>query len=165
MSAPSAAVSAATPVRPADLLLHPVLLASFALLAFNDHVLKVHHPGLLSGKLSDVAFMIAAPLWLYVGGLWLMGARGDRPGLRRRWLCVCVCGTGALFVAMQLTAWGDAAYRHGLGLLQWPWHALRSLAADGMLPALRPVHATPDATDLLCLPLLLLAQALGRRTA
>jgi hypothetical protein len=154
--------------QPGELLLHPLVLSSFALLAFNDHLLKVHHPGLLSGKLSDVAFMIAAPLWLYVGGAWLADrlARGRfAERARHPWLLCCVIGIGVLFSAMQLSAWGDALYRHGLGLLQWPLRALvSSLAGDGAV-ALRPVQATPDPSDLLCLPLLGIAYALGRRSA
>lgn len=155
--------SAAGPARaPGELLMHPVVLSSFALLAFNDHVLKVHHPGLLSGKLSDVAFMIAAPLWLYVGGAWLAGGRLDGRG-RRAWLWGCVLGVGLLFSAMQLSAWGDAFYERLLGQLQWPLRALAAWLAGGSPGPVRAVVATPDASDLLCLPLLLGALWLGRR--
>ena len=39
----------------ASLLLHPLFLAALAVLWLNDHVLKERWPGLVTGKLSDVA--------------------------------------------------------------------------------------------------------------
>jgi len=45
-------------------LLHPVALASLALLVVNDHVLKTRFPGVVTGKLSDFAGMVVAPLVL-----------------------------------------------------------------------------------------------------
>jgi hypothetical protein len=40
------------------LLTHPVFTGSVALLAVNDHVLKARWPGLITGKLSDIAGVI-----------------------------------------------------------------------------------------------------------
>jgi hypothetical protein len=40
------------------LLSHPVFTGSVALLAINDHVLKARWPGLITGKLSDIAGVI-----------------------------------------------------------------------------------------------------------
>mgnify|MGYP000618363709 CR=1 FL=1 len=54
-------------------LIHPVSLLALALLVVNDHYLKEAYPSFLSGKLSDVAFMILAPLWLLVGARWALG--------------------------------------------------------------------------------------------
>jgi hypothetical protein len=51
------------------LLSHPVFTGSVALLAVNDHVLKARWPGLITGKLSDVAgvIMIAIALTAITG--------------------------------------------------------------------------------------------------
>ncbi|MFF0150404.1 hypothetical protein [Micromonospora sp. NPDC005203] len=42
-------------------LCHPATLIALVLLLVNDHVLKAAHPGLLTGKLSDVAGLVLAP--------------------------------------------------------------------------------------------------------
>jgi hypothetical protein len=65
-----------------------------------------------------------------------------------------------IFLTMAaLTAAGDAAYRYGVGSLQWPFQALASLATGDGLPALRPVQATRDPTDVLTIPFGLVALA------
>ena len=43
-------------------LVHPVALVALAAWIANDHFLKRLHPGLVSGKLSDVACLIVVPL-------------------------------------------------------------------------------------------------------
>lgn len=45
-------------------MLHPITLVSLAMLVLNDHFLKWAHPSWLTGKLSDVAGMILAPIVL-----------------------------------------------------------------------------------------------------
>jgi hypothetical protein len=135
------------------------VLAACLLLALNDHWLKHAHPGFWSGKLSDVAFMVVAPVWLYVGGLWLVPPLREMPSWRARFRDACVLGIGLMFASMQLTEWGDAAYRHGLGALQWPFRTLLAALSGEPLHGVRPVHATPDPSDLLCLPLLLWTRA------
>jgi hypothetical protein len=157
-------------------LVHPLALGSWSVLLLNDHWLKHAHPGWLSGKLSDVAFMVLAPLWLQAAWLLLRswGRHGEQPGAcslaRHRWsLGACMALVGTALVLMETTRWGDAAYRHGLGGLQYPfrwvWAALRGDA----LPRILPVSATRDLTDLLCLPALagawwVGAAARGRRS-
>jgi hypothetical protein len=44
------------------LLTHPVFTGSVALLAVNDHVLKARWPGLITGKLSDIAGVVMIAL-------------------------------------------------------------------------------------------------------
>ena len=54
-------------VRPAlAWLASPVTVLALVLLAVNDHVLKQAHPGAVTGKLSDVAGLVAAPALLAV---------------------------------------------------------------------------------------------------
>jgi hypothetical protein len=152
-------------------LLHPLTLASWGVLVFNDHWLKHAHPGWLSGKLSDVAFMILAPLWLQAA--WLL-ACSHGPGLGRlpevaptsrtsaRWsLGVSMAVVGGTLILMETTRWGDAAYRFGLGGLQYPFRAFLALTRGMTAPSVRPVAATPDLTDLLCLPALAAAWWIG----
>ncbi|MBG6102296.1 hypothetical protein IW249_002710 [Micromonospora vinacea] len=42
-------------------LCHPATVLALVLLLVNDHVLKAAHPGLVTGKLSDVAGLVLAP--------------------------------------------------------------------------------------------------------
>ena len=63
---------------PADLLLHPAAFGAIVLLVLNDHIFKAAFPGPITGKLSDVAGLIIAPLVLVAlveVALW--AARGD----------------------------------------------------------------------------------------
>jgi hypothetical protein len=61
---------------------------------------------------------------------------------------------GATLVLMETTHGGDAAYRHGLGWLQYPFRWVWAAIGGAALPAMQPVAATRDLTDLLCLPAL-----------
>ncbi len=148
---------------PGALLLHPVALGALGALLMNDQLLKRVWPGVVSGKLSDVAGMVLFPLVLHAAAE-LAAARAGRPlSLRAsgRVLLVTVVATALGFTLAEVTTVGDTAYRFGLGALQWPFQALLGLAAGTGLPALRPVSATPDQTDLLALPFGLVALRLG----
>jgi hypothetical protein len=48
-------------------LAHPVTLLALLVLVLNDHVWKARHPGLVTGKLSDVAGVVLTPAVLGVG--------------------------------------------------------------------------------------------------
>ena len=130
--------------------LHPIPLAAVALLAVNDWVLKPRlGPGAVTGKLSDLAGLVFAPVVLSAAiGLVLhvaarLGARVD-PSLSRRRLIACIAATGAVFTAVKL----DPA-------------AARMLAA--VISHLgRPAAITLDRTDLACLPALAVAWWIGR---
>ena len=72
-------------------LTHPGWWCALALLALNDHMLKGSGllPGALTGKLSDVAGMVAAPVlaaalrWVVVALRWVVAAlRWVREALR-----------------------------------------------------------------------------------
>lgn len=49
---------------PGDYLANPVAIIALGIVIFNDRYLKVHHPGVVSGKLSDFAGLIYFPLFL-----------------------------------------------------------------------------------------------------
>jgi hypothetical protein len=150
---------------PADGLLHPVALASLAILLLNDHVLKVTAPSPLTGILSGLAGIIIFPLVLQA--VWEMHA-----SLSGRWsgpsASVIVLGcvaTGIGYAAVEIYPLAADAYRHGLGALQWPASAVIALLGHQQLPPLIPVLAVSDPYDLLALPFLTLPWLLGRERA
>jgi len=155
------------PVRalsPGDGLLHPVALGAVALLILNDHVLKSAWPGAVTGKLSDVAGLVVAPLALQAGWELLTWARGRWVGPSTRVLAVAIALVGVGFVAIQLWEPAVSAYRWGLGILQWPFQAVAAVVVHGdALPPLAAVSSTPDAADLLALPSLGVAWWVGER--
>lgn len=134
---------------PAGELLDPVALGAVLLLLLNDWVLKGRAPGLLTGKLSDLAGLVAAPLIATAAldiALWAaarLGAPVDF-SLRRWKLLAAAAAIGVVFAAVKLSP--DAA---------------RSLerAASAVGLAWR---IAPDPSDLVCLPGLALALWLGR---
>ncbi len=77
------------------MLREPVFLFALALLVVNDHWLKHSGllPGWLTGKLSDFAGLIVAPLLLVT----LLGARGRRARL------LCFVAVSTAFVALELS--------------------------------------------------------------
>ncbi|HEU4735067.1 MAG TPA: hypothetical protein VFT22_44555 [Kofleriaceae bacterium] len=141
---------AEAPALPLGEALHPITLAGVLVLVVNDWVLKpCLGPGLVTGKLSDLAGLAFAPVVLSAAiGLVLhlavrLGARVD-PSLSRARLVACIVATGAVFAAVKL----DPA-------------AARALAA--VISQLgRPATIYLDRTDLACLPALAIAAWIGR---
>lgn len=153
----AAPVGRPTPV-PGDGLLHPLVVTAVALLALNDHWGKAAVPGWVTGKLSDVAGLAFFPLLLQAG--WEV-ARRARPSTRA--LAGAVAATALVFTLVKVWPPAAALYRCGLGLLQWPVHALVAWAGERPLPGHRHVALAMDATDLLALPALALAWRWGLR--
>ncbi len=114
-------------------LLHPLWLGAVATLAVNDHLLKGAGilPGWVTGKLSDVVGLFAAPLLLAV----LL-----RVSSRRSW-ALAHLAIGAVFAAIQLSPSAAQTWSALMGLVGVPW------------------AITSDPTDLLALPMLLLSYA------
>lgn len=116
---------------PARALLTPTWVGALALLVANDHWLKGSGllPGVLTGKLSDFAGMMVAPVLLAT----LLGVRS------RGALLACHVAVAAVFTGIQLST-GFAAQWSGLmGMFGHPW------------------TITCDPTDLIALPFLLLS--------
>ncbi|CAN5142123.1 hypothetical protein BH11MYX1_BH11MYX1_41780 [soil metagenome] len=114
-------------------------------LLVNDWVLKPRFRGsFVTGKLSDVAGMIFAPVVLSAAiGLGLKLLRRD-PTLTRRRLVLCCAATAVGFTLVKLVPTiGDAVAR-GLGIFG------------------RRAAFYPDWTDVLCTPLVLVAYWIGR---
>jgi hypothetical protein len=143
-------------ISPGEGLLHPVAGAAVALLILNDHVGKVHWPGLVTGKLSDVAGMVFFPLLLQalleMG--WVAVGRSAPPSARL--LACCVVLTGCAFVAVKILPPFNE-------LLEWAWGWLQAPAAMTSGAGIRPTVFTMDPTDLLALPVLALAWAVGKQ--
>ncbi len=114
----------------------PVAVVSLVLLVLNDHLLKQAWPGAVTGKLSDVAGLVVAPLLLTVG-LAAIGVR--RPCA---WACVL---TAAGFTAVKVSPAAAGVVSGWWSLTGFP---------TGM-------HADP--TDLLALPAVLVAWQVHRR--
>ena len=133
---------AESPALPVGEALHPVALAAVIVLVVNDWVLKPRFHGVVTGKLSDVAGLVFAPVVLSaVVGLVLKVARARDPYLTHRRLVACCVATAAGFAAVKLCA---PIREH--------------------LAALIGHHAEfyPDWTDLLALPAVLVAYWIGR---
>lgn len=129
----------------------------------NDQVLKAAWPGFLTGKLSDVAGMVVAPLLLvamweiaeWITGRW----RGPAGSV----LVVAIVAVGLTFAAVQVWEPASAAYGWAIGAGQWPFRAVAAAISGAPTPTLSPVVATADAEDLLALPALAVTWWVGRR--
>jgi hypothetical protein len=118
-------------LRPARALLTPVWVGALALLVANDHWLKGSGllPDLMTGKLSDFAGMLVAPVLLAT----LLRVRS------RRALLACHVAVAAVFAGIQLSAGFAGQWSALMGMVGHPW------------------QITCDPTDLIALPFLLLS--------
>lgn len=134
-----------SPVRrvPAEFLLRPEPLAAALLIAFNDFWLKPRHPGVLSGKLSDVGLCFLFPILVAAVLEWALRLIAFRkPFAPRRGLYVTSAWLAAAYFALIKTF--PAGSRFHVELL------------TALLPSHR-FSATADWTDLVCLPLVVVA--------
>lgn len=148
---------------PGDGLLHPVPILAICLMVANDHALKQLSPGIVTGKLSDLAGLIFFPLFLQAVWETLTSAIGRPVVANRRILLVSVIATGLVFSAAKLVAEAGDAYRVGLGALQWFVAGPALLLGGNALGAPQAVHFTADLTDLVVLPALAIAWFVGSR--
>lgn len=157
--------SVSSRARAGAYLLHPAVVIAIAVLVVNDHWLKHAIPSWLTGKLSDAAGMVFFPL--IAAGLVDLGSLLFRRELsesaRRTWVTAWVIATGVVFASIQLSELCGDIYRHGLGAIQWPVHALIAAARGHGLAPLAPVEHTPDPTDLVALPFLFIPWWIAHR--
>ena len=144
-------------MRPGDVLIHPIALAATALYALNDHILKEVTPGLLSGKLSDVAGLVVLPLTLLAIAEITTGRIYGR-----RALIAAVGISAAGFAAVEVWPVAEAAWCWTWGALQWPFLAGSAWISGSAVPPITPVITWSDPTDLLTLPAALAALAVRR---
>jgi hypothetical protein len=163
--APSTARARTRPApSAASALARPLPLLAVALLVVNDHWAKQAYPGWLTGKLSDVAGMVFFPLLLAALAEGALGAVDVRPPPHRTLVAACAA-TALAFALAKTTEAGNAAYRAGLGYAQWPFYALAAAARGQPAPPQRDVVLVRDPSDLIALPFVGLAYALGARRA
>jgi hypothetical protein len=145
-------------------LLHPVMLLSLVVLVVNDHVIKHCWPGVLSGKLSDFAVMVLLPLFLH-GLVELAYQRLSRPlgaAASARWLLGSLVASALIFGLPEVWQPAELTYRYGAAALRYPFQLFWAMLHGRASLRFVPVRATADITDLLALPMALLAWRAGR---
>lgn len=139
---------------PGSELFHPVAVGSLLLLILNDHLLKGSAmPSSLTGKLSDVAGLVVAPLVLGATVAWIRALLLRPPPPRPRstaWLMVAV--TAAAFTAIKLSPPAMELYRHTMGVAQWLPGAMWAVLTGSGAPPMPAVSAVVDRTDLVAPP-------------
>jgi hypothetical protein len=149
---------------PGDLLLHPVALVALVLVIFNDMVLKVSYPSVLSGKLSDFAGLVYFPLFLvaaFEGLRWLRRRSGWE--LTPRAVVVAVVVVGSAFVAIKVSYPAGEVYRTVMGMVWYPLDLVSSVLGGNGVPPLSRVALVQDRVDLIAVPSLLLPVWVARR--
>ncbi|GAA3000659.1 hypothetical protein [Streptosporangium longisporum] len=131
---------------------HPATVVATVVLPVNDHVLKALWPGLLTGKLSDVAGLLVAPpvltlalVLMSMPVLALLRAGSLLPALTRVAAPVATVVTGAGFTAVKVT-------QEGAEFASRVWSTVAI-----------PSRMLADPTDLLALPALGAAWLIWRR--
>jgi hypothetical protein len=148
-----------------DGMLHPVVIGAVAMLIANDQFLKSVAPGVVTGKLSDVAGLLFFPL-LIVAAVEIVAA------LRGRWrqpsdrvAVAAVVATGLVFAAVKLFPAAEGVYELLLGIIQWPFQTAAALLAGRAAGPPVAVELSRDPTDLVALAALWVPFHLGRRRA
>jgi hypothetical protein len=141
-------------------LAHPIAIGAVLLLLVNDHVLKRAFPGVVTGKLSDVAGMVFFPL-LLVSFVDVLRPR-LRASTRLRILAGACAATAVVFAATKTLPVANEAYRFTWAAMGWPFRALRAAILHRAVPGLSPVVLVRDPTDLVAVPFVLVAWWVGR---
>ena len=116
-----------------DALLHLITIGSIVVLLINDHIFRYIWPSWFTGKLGDVAWLIFAPVLVFV----IFGA-AKLNGNLARWISICVVG-------LVFTLANTSRYYHGVIS-----EVFSSLAGW-------ETQITADPTDLLTLPALIVS--------
>ena len=146
-------------------MLHSLTLGAVALLIANDQLFKGLAPGVVTGKISDVAGLLFFPTLIVAVVETVAATRGRWRRPSRGILLAAVVATGIAFAAVKLSGAGEAAYEAALGLLQWPFRAVGSIAAGGIPWPPSRVELTRDPTDLVAMAALWVPYHLGLRRA
>ena len=143
------------------LLLHPLAVTAVAVLVVNDHLVKSAWPGVVSGKLSDIAGLVFFPLLLASVAEVVVLRLGPRRLMPLRMpprlaLGAAIVLTAVGFTLVKTVAVATAAFDLALGFGQW-------VVAFGPISgaALIPTSTTTDPTDLVALPALAVAWWIG----
>ncbi|MBX3225036.1 MAG: hypothetical protein KF795_31250 [Labilithrix sp.] len=140
----------------------PLAIVAVLVLFVNDHVLKQAWPGLVTGKLSDIAGMIFFPLLLHtLAWTFVPRARRDARLFDRMLVAICVA-TAIAFALTKTLPIANDAYRVTWGAMLWPLRALRAIFRGAALPGFARVVLVRDPTDLVAVPFVALAWLTGR---
>lgn len=134
---------------------HPIALLAVSTLLVNDQWLKYAYPSWFTGKLSDFAGLVFFPLLLVS-----LVPRSIPLGTRIPLFVACAA-TATAFALVKVWSPANELYRVGLGLVQWPFRSAAALLSGHPLPRLAKVSLVRDASDLLALPMVIVAYALG----
>lgn len=140
-----------------DAVLRPVVVAALVLLILNDHLLKAAWPGVVTGKLSDIAGLILFPIFLLSIIEFAQHARGRWHGPDRTIALICCALTASTFAAVKVVPMATDSYEVTLGFLQWLPAVAAALLTAQPLPAAWRVTLVADPTDLLALPAVVIA--------
>ena len=119
------------------------LIVIAALIVWNDLWLKRHHPGLVSGKLSDIGLCVFLPLFAAAALEWF--AVACRRSIQAN--ALACAATGIYFSAVKLWPAATRAHVEWLSIVMPRWH----------------FRAVTDPTDLVCLPAIMIAWWVMRR--
>ena len=149
---------------PGDLLLQPVSIAALILVIINDRWLKVDHPGLVSGKISDFAGLIYFPLLL------VSLLEAARFVVRRRtWeltpraVLIASSIVGIAFVLIKTWAPASEIYREVMGYFFWPGFAFIDFVKGNQINGVREAFLAQDPWDLLGLIVLPIPVLVARK--
>src|SRR5215212_7688267 len=106
-----------------DGLLHPVVLGAIGLLLVNDQILKTRWPGLVTGKVSDFAGLVFAPILVIAATELLASGAARWRGPSRRAVIVATFVVGLGFAAVKLIPEAERGWELALGVVQWPFAA------------------------------------------
>ncbi|MBI5526247.1 MAG: hypothetical protein HY897_07925 [Deltaproteobacteria bacterium] len=148
---------------PGELLVRPVPICGMALLLLNDHFLKHACPGVVTGKLSDLAGLLFFPLLLQALFEFARAAAGKFDGHSRRELIAVVLLTAAVFATVKTWTPANELYRVAWGAMQWPFRAAAAAIRGEAVSGIRTVVLVRDPTDLAALPALLATYWSGLR--
>lgn len=153
----------ATRPLPGDALLHPLVVVSVVVLIVNDHLLKAISPGVMTGKLSDVAGLAFFPLALVSAWEVLASALGRWRSPTPTSLLVATAATAGVFAVAKSSAAGNMLVSAALGTLQWAAASVFALIGGGATPHLQRAVIAQDPTDLIALAALGVSVVIGYR--
>lgn len=141
-----------------DGLLNVFALGAVVVLIINDHFLKAAWPGVVTGKVSDFAGLLFFPLFLQAAVEVISSLLGRWRAPRARVLLVAVALTGFVFTSIKTLPMANEAAARTLGLAQF---LVGQLTAPASVP--HAVSIALDPRDLIALPMLAVAYAIGMR--
>ena len=135
--------------RAGSLFCQPAFISALAILLLNDHYLKATNPSWVTGKLSDLAGLVVAPIALVSTIEILRSFVGRQPFERLRAMTATSLVVGGLFALVQIVPLATRMYAAAAGATS---HI--ALNAVGRSAGSGPAAVTADLTDLLTLPAL-----------